>query len=201
MFKDKLLEHIISRLGFLITWKGETQPLLQLVTKYEDRYTSREKQGPINNIGRQDWGLDRRRGGNCRDAGVVNRQNDMRMTNRESNGFRSRGGIYNRSSRNNFINRGLINNWTKGGRRKSGNLNCLRGRLDREDQSQFEAKRPFRIFVLKMTPVDFPYVPNETLVKELWDTCAEKSFISEEVFNIFPIGRKKSQMPRWDCTE
>ncbi|GFW04657.1 retrovirus-related Pol polyprotein from transposon 17.6 [Trichonephila clavipes] len=36
-----------------------------------------------------------------------------------------------------------------------------------------------------MTPVDLPYVPillNETLITALWDTGAEKSFISEEVY-------------------
>ncbi|GFX11062.1 retrovirus-related Pol polyprotein from transposon 297 [Trichonephila clavipes] len=36
-----------------------------------------------------------------------------------------------------------------------------------------------------MTPVDLPYVPillNETFINALWDTGAEKSFISEEVY-------------------
>ncbi|GFT85245.1 uncharacterized protein TNCV_496981 [Trichonephila clavipes] len=36
-----------------------------------------------------------------------------------------------------------------------------------------------------MTPVDLPYVPillNETFITGLWDTGAEKSFISEEVY-------------------
>ncbi|GFX70772.1 uncharacterized protein TNCV_1337341 [Trichonephila clavipes] len=36
-----------------------------------------------------------------------------------------------------------------------------------------------------MTPVDLPYVPillNETCITALWDTGAEKSFISEEVY-------------------
>ncbi|GFS49708.1 uncharacterized protein TNCV_4344201 [Trichonephila clavipes] len=48
-----------------------------------------------------------------------------------------------------------------------------------------------RVFSLRMTPVDLPYVPtlfNETFITALWDTGAEKSFISEEVFaNIFRI--------------
>ncbi|GFY31119.1 uncharacterized protein TNCV_4360261 [Trichonephila clavipes] len=37
-----------------------------------------------------------------------------------------------------------------------------------------------------MTPVDFPYVPillNETFITALWDTGAEKSFVSEEVYH------------------
>ncbi|GFV75190.1 uncharacterized protein TNCV_3190391 [Trichonephila clavipes] len=36
-----------------------------------------------------------------------------------------------------------------------------------------------------MTPVELPYVPillNETFITALWDTGAEKSFISEEVY-------------------
>ncbi|GFU54679.1 uncharacterized protein TNCV_2161451 [Trichonephila clavipes] len=36
-----------------------------------------------------------------------------------------------------------------------------------------------------MTPVELPYVPilsNETYITALWDTGAEKSFISEEVY-------------------
>ncbi|GFW23406.1 uncharacterized protein TNCV_3805041 [Trichonephila clavipes] len=42
-----------------------------------------------------------------------------------------------------------------------------------------------RISSLKMTPVDLPYVPillNETFITALWDTGAEKSFISKEVY-------------------
>ncbi|GFX12519.1 uncharacterized protein TNCV_2930101 [Trichonephila clavipes] len=39
-----------------------------------------------------------------------------------------------------------------------------------------------------MTPVDLPYVPillNETFIRALWDTGAEKSFISEEVYRTY----------------
>ncbi|GFU01299.1 uncharacterized protein TNCV_3538261 [Trichonephila clavipes] len=42
-----------------------------------------------------------------------------------------------------------------------------------------------RISSLRITPVDLPYVPillNETFITALWDTGAEKSFISEEVY-------------------
>ncbi|GFT23127.1 uncharacterized protein TNCV_1858631 [Trichonephila clavipes] len=50
-----------------------------------------------------------------------------------------------------------------------------------------------------MTPVDLPYVPillNEKFITALWDTGAEKFFISEEVyrkyFRIDRIKRRKS---------
>ncbi|GFY23807.1 uncharacterized protein TNCV_3536011 [Trichonephila clavipes] len=45
--------------------------------------------------------------------------------------------------------------------------------------------RTIRVSSLRMTPVDLPYVPlllNETFITALWDTGAEKSFISEEVY-------------------
>ncbi|GFW68759.1 retrovirus-related Pol polyprotein from transposon opus [Trichonephila clavipes] len=45
--------------------------------------------------------------------------------------------------------------------------------------------RTIRISSLQMTPVDLPYVSillNETIITALWDTGAEKSFISEEVY-------------------
>ncbi|GFX02847.1 uncharacterized protein TNCV_4438291 [Trichonephila clavipes] len=42
-----------------------------------------------------------------------------------------------------------------------------------------------RISSLRMTPVDLPYVPilNETFITALWDTGAEKSYTSEEVYH------------------
>ncbi|GFV49766.1 uncharacterized protein TNCV_2331601 [Trichonephila clavipes] len=43
----------------------------------------------------------------------------------------------------------------------------------------------FRVFSLRMTPVNLPYIPilfNETFKTALWDSGAEKSFISEEVY-------------------
>ncbi|GFX61964.1 retrovirus-related Pol polyprotein from transposon 17.6 [Trichonephila clavipes] len=43
--------------------------------------------------------------------------------------------------------------------------------------------RPIRVSSIRMTPVELPYVPillNETFITALWDTEAEKSFISEE---------------------
>ncbi|GFS99067.1 uncharacterized protein TNCV_822031 [Trichonephila clavipes] len=42
-----------------------------------------------------------------------------------------------------------------------------------------------RVSSLRMTPVDLPYVPillNETFITALWETGAEKSLISEEVY-------------------
>ncbi|GFX70942.1 hypothetical protein TNCV_1689251 [Trichonephila clavipes] len=78
--------------------------LLQLVAKYKERHAGRGSQDPINNVGEQDWDLsripERRKDGNWRDAGVLNRQDDMRVTNRDSNGFRDRGDARNQRSEN-----------------------------------------------------------------------------------------------------
>ncbi|GFY34675.1 uncharacterized protein TNCV_1373661 [Trichonephila clavipes] len=46
-------------------------------------------------------------------------------------------------------------------------------------------RRTIRISSLRMTPVDLPSVPillNETFITALWDTGAEKSFLSEEAY-------------------
>ncbi|GFS67762.1 uncharacterized protein TNCV_4364241 [Trichonephila clavipes] len=45
--------------------------------------------------------------------------------------------------------------------------------------------RTIKLSSLRMTPVDLPYVPillNETFIKTLWDTGADKFFISDEVY-------------------
>ncbi|GFT46260.1 uncharacterized protein TNCV_3126361 [Trichonephila clavipes] len=47
-----------------------------------------------------------------------------------------------------------------------------------------------------MTPVDLPYVPillNEVFITALWDTGAEKSFISEEVYRKYFLYRPRQK--------
>ncbi|GFT98115.1 hypothetical protein TNCV_789341 [Trichonephila clavipes] len=55
-----------------------------------------------------------------------------------------------------------------------------------------------------MTPVELPYVPillNETFITALWDTGAEKSFISEEVYrNYFHTDLVKDERQSRDST-
>ncbi|GFX30871.1 uncharacterized protein TNCV_4145791 [Trichonephila clavipes] len=53
------------------------------------------------------------------------------------------------------------------------------------DPSLAIVQQCIRVSSLRMTPVDLPYVPillNETFITAFWDTGAEKSFISEEVY-------------------
>ncbi|GFV20586.1 hypothetical protein TNCV_776321 [Trichonephila clavipes] len=117
--EKKMLDHIISCLDpqvldFVEVRNPTTKAqVLQLVTKYEERHVERGTQGPINNVGRQDWDArrlpDQRRDGNWRNA-------------------------------------------DQGDRSNNGNLNYVSGRLDRDDQSQVDAKHPIRISALRMTP-------------------------------------------------
>ncbi|GFS58104.1 uncharacterized protein TNCV_1410991 [Trichonephila clavipes] len=61
-------------------------------------------------------------------------------------------------------------------------------------------QRPIRVSSIRMTPVELPYVPillNETFITALWDTGAEKSFISEEVYRkYFSYGPRQKTMDR-----
>ncbi|GFW50953.1 uncharacterized protein TNCV_3592351 [Trichonephila clavipes] len=75
----------------------------------------------------------------------------------------------------------LVNISIEGDRRQSGRLNALRFRVDQDDQSQNVRNPPIRLSAICMSPVELPYVPilsNETFTKALWDTVAEKPFIS-----------------------
>ncbi|GFX86070.1 hypothetical protein TNCV_2403661 [Trichonephila clavipes] len=144
-------------------------------------------ESPINNVVKEDWGSrtlpDWRRCGNWRDAAIVNMQNDARVMNVDSNGFRYRGGARNqgfentirndrggqrsdsRRGRNDLVNRGSSNVWIKEDRKALNNVNCLSGRYD---QSQIKINHPSRMATLRLSPVDLPYVPtllHETFIK------------------------------------
>ncbi|GFS48548.1 uncharacterized protein TNCV_309771 [Trichonephila clavipes] len=54
-----------------------------------------------------------------------------------------------------------------------------------------------------MTRVELPYVPillNETFITALWDTGAEKSFISEEVYSKYFSYRPRQKTKDWVVT-
>ncbi|GFY33731.1 hypothetical protein TNCV_4594431 [Trichonephila clavipes] len=127
----------------------------------------------------------------------VNQFENRNHNDRNDHRFENRGG------RNQFGNRGLSDIFNRGDRRHGGRLNCLKVRFDQGDQSQIEADPPIRIAALRMPPVDLPYVPillNETFTKPLWDTGAEKSFISEDIYKkcffFFFASWLRSHMPR-----
>ncbi|GFV38946.1 uncharacterized protein TNCV_965131 [Trichonephila clavipes] len=66
-----------------------------------------------------------------------------------------------------------------------GRLNVLKVSDVKVDQTQSINELPVKLSAICMSPVELPYVPillNETFTKALWDTGAEKSFISEETY-------------------
>ncbi|GFX42168.1 hypothetical protein TNCV_2135811 [Trichonephila clavipes] len=83
-------------------------------------------------------------------------------------------------------NRGPSENFIRWDPRHGGRLNSLRVRVDQDDPSQNVRNPPIRLSAsICMSPVELPYVPillNETFTKALWDTLAEKSFISRRMF-------------------
>ncbi|GFX06181.1 uncharacterized protein TNCV_642271 [Trichonephila clavipes] len=64
-------------------------------------------------------------------------------------------------------------------------LNLLKVNDIKGDQTQSVNQSPIKLSAICMSPVELPYVPillDETFRKALWDTGAEKSFISEETY-------------------
>ncbi|GFU36425.1 uncharacterized protein TNCV_3100021 [Trichonephila clavipes] len=85
----------------------------------------------------------------------------------------------------NHSNRGSSEKFIRGDRRHRGRLNVLKVSDVKGDQTQPLNEVPFKLSEICMSPLELPYVPillNETFTKALWDTGAEKSFISEETY-------------------
>ncbi|GFS95520.1 uncharacterized protein TNCV_814701 [Trichonephila clavipes] len=90
----------------------------------------------------------------------------------------------NQSASNRFPKRNRQENWreTRVNNRYSDKADHRRSSTENPPDTE---QRTIRISSLRMTPVELPYVPillNETFITALWDTEAEKSFISEEVY-------------------
>ncbi|GFX89642.1 uncharacterized protein TNCV_3710741 [Trichonephila clavipes] len=86
-------------------------------------------------------------------------------------------------SRGYLRNRGSSENCSRGDRRQRGLLNVLKITDVQSDQTQSINEVPIKLSAICMFLVELPYIPfllNETFMKALWDTGAEKSFISEE---------------------
>ncbi|GFU55556.1 uncharacterized protein TNCV_4339511 [Trichonephila clavipes] len=109
MTEQNLVEYIVNRLEpqvlDYVEFRNPTSRslLLEVVSKFEERYSARETQGPSNSSERRDWDArwispDDRRNRNWQDAGVIERQNDRRVTNRSA--------YKNRPQRNN-VNQGF----------------------------------------------------------------------------------------------
>ncbi|GFT22930.1 uncharacterized protein TNCV_1857441 [Trichonephila clavipes] len=111
-------------------------------------------------------------------------QRDDRRFNNRGCQFRN-GGQNDDFSRGDCRNRGSTENFSRGDRRQRGRLNVLKDRDDQNDQTQSANEVPIKLSAICMSPVELLYVPillNDTFTKVLWDTDAEKSFISEEIY-------------------
>ncbi|GFW36680.1 uncharacterized protein TNCV_1956801 [Trichonephila clavipes] len=111
-------------------------------------------------------------------------QNDDRRFNDRGYQLRNRG-QNDDFSRGDQRNRGSSENFSRGGRKQMGRLNVLKVSDVKVDQTQSINESLINLSAICMFPVELPYVPillDETFTKVLWDTGAEKSFISEETY-------------------
>ncbi|GFV36215.1 uncharacterized protein TNCV_2232621 [Trichonephila clavipes] len=111
-------------------------------------------------------------------------QNDDRRFNDRGYQLRNRGEIDN-FSKDDQRNRGSSENFSRGSRKQRGRLNTLKVNNIKVDQVQSINQSPIKLSAICMSPVELLYVPillDETFTKVLWDTGADKSFISEETY-------------------
>ncbi|GFY29937.1 uncharacterized protein TNCV_4072501 [Trichonephila clavipes] len=111
-------------------------------------------------------------------------QNDDLRFNDRGYQFRN-GGQKDGFSKGDQRNKGSSENFSRGDRKQRGRLNVLKVSDVKSDQTQSINEVPVKLLATCMSPVELPYVSillNETFTKALWDTGAEKSFISEETY-------------------
>ncbi|GFX28136.1 uncharacterized protein TNCV_424631 [Trichonephila clavipes] len=114
-------------------------------------------------------------------------QNDDRRFNDRGYQFRNRG-QNDDFSRGDQRNRGSSENFSRGSRNQMGRLNVLKVSDIKGDQTQSINQSPIKLSAICMSPVELSYVPillDETFTKALSDTGAEKSFISEVIYQTY----------------
>ncbi|GFW18199.1 uncharacterized protein TNCV_4007391 [Trichonephila clavipes] len=186
--------------------------LLQIVDKYEERFMHRQIRGSsegFRSSGPNEGNRfnTRHRQENWRENGNNERYANNSRPQREFNRFENQGFTNNRrfegrrqgeQSDQRFHNQGgrqggSRNSSFQGRNERSRNLKLLSDRCEYGGNRSRGTEnppvwdhRPIRVSSIRMTPVEFlPYVPillNETFITALWDTGAEKSFISEEIY-------------------
>ncbi|GFW25582.1 uncharacterized protein TNCV_1308431 [Trichonephila clavipes] len=130
-------------------------------------------------------------------------QNDDRRFNDRGYQFRNRGQNDN-FSRGDQRNRGSSENFSRGSRKQMGRLNVLKVNDIKGDQTQSINQSPIKLSAICMSPVELPYVPillDETFTKALWDTGAEKSFISEETYQKYFFYKQVKKSSTQCCGE
>ncbi|GFS56866.1 uncharacterized protein TNCV_2660951 [Trichonephila clavipes] len=122
-------------------------------------------------------------------------QNDGRRFNDRGYQFKNRG-QNDDFSREDQRNRGSSENFSRGSRKQMGRLHVLKVSDIKGDQTQSKNQSPIKLSAICMSPVELPYVPillNETFTKALWDTGAEKSFISEETYQKYFFDKQEKK--------
>ncbi|GFS58297.1 uncharacterized protein TNCV_2474771 [Trichonephila clavipes] len=130
-------------------------------------------------------------------------ENDDRRFNDRGYQFRNRG-QNDDFSRGDQRNRGSSENFSRGSRKQMGHLNVLKVNDIKGDQTQSINQSPIKLPAICMSPVELPYVPillDETFTKELWDTEAEKSFISEKTYQKYFFYKQVDQRSFWTLIE
>ncbi|GFV94102.1 uncharacterized protein TNCV_2957621 [Trichonephila clavipes] len=181
MAEEKLLDHIVSHLEpqlldyMEVRHPQTTSSLLQLIDKYEERFLNRMTRGPSQDFrntthSANNQFTNRNRQENWRDTRVNNRYHETSRQHREYNRYGGQGvgdNLRFDSRRRNDESDHRFNN--HGGQQGGSRNGAFMGQNGQN----------------RLTPVDLPYVPillNETFITAMWDTGAEKSFISEEVY-------------------
>ncbi|GFU51054.1 uncharacterized protein TNCV_803411 [Trichonephila clavipes] len=111
-------------------------------------------------------------------------QNDDRKIKDRGYQFRN-GGKNDDFSRGDHKNRRWNESFSRSDRRQRKRLNVMKVIDVKSEQTQSINEVSVKLSAICMSPVELPYVPillNETFTKALWDTGAEKSFISEETY-------------------
>ncbi|GFX18429.1 uncharacterized protein TNCV_4307291 [Trichonephila clavipes] len=183
MTEEKLIDHIISRLEPQILDYVEvrnpqtTSNLLQIIDKYEERFLNRKIRGIDRKIkGKREVTIDRRTIVDHEESSIDLRVKVLWIM---------RDSMVDAEVVNQIIDSTIKAVDKYGGDRSRGTENPP----DTEHQT-------IRISSLRMTPVDLPYVPillKETFITALWDSGAEKSFISEEVYRKYFLYRPRQK--------
>ncbi|GFX08293.1 uncharacterized protein TNCV_3267821 [Trichonephila clavipes] len=164
-----------------VRYPQTTSNLLQIIDKFEERFLNRRIRGSSQEFRDANQCVsnrfpNRNRQEKWRETRGNNRHSDNSRPQREFNRFEGQGVADNRrfdSRRQGGQSDHRFHN--QGGRQGGSRSGAFRGQNGQN-----------RISSLRMTPVDLPYIPillNETFITALWDTGAEKSFISEEVYH------------------
>ncbi|GFU70506.1 uncharacterized protein TNCV_2511621 [Trichonephila clavipes] len=111
-------------------------------------------------------------------------QNDDRRFKDKGYQFKNRG-QNDDFSRGDQRNKGSSENFSRGSRKQIGRLNVLKVSDIKGDQTLSINQSPIKLSAICRYPVELPCVPillDETFTKSLWDSGAEKSFISEDTY-------------------